>query len=432
MISQVVNDGISLSCDAEDDVVLRVKNVSKKFCRGLKQSYLYGLKDITSELLGKSRHSNKLRKSEFWALEDISLEIKRGESIGLIGVNGSGKTTLLKIISGLIKPDTGSVKVRGRLSALIALGAGFNPLLSGRENVYINMSLFGLTRQEIESRFQDVLDFAEIWDAIDAPVRTYSSGMKARLGFASAIFTDPDILLIDEVLAVGDFRFRTKCYRKLSELRKSGVSFVLVSHSTPAITTNCNSAFYLSQGKLIISGNANLVVQKYQDDLSVDKSSQAEYLTTGEVIFLDDSLRSSIKIKSLSFQNPESSILDCLVSGEPAHLNIILQSYEEIKDASINLIIKNLSDQEGCNIFVQSIDDIGFIQISPGEHRFKLVLPYCCLVTGTYSIKINITDNGVYFNILDIVESFKFKVRSKESNKQSSFYQPRQWIIDSQ
>ncbi|QMS90671.1 ABC transporter ATP-binding protein [Nostoc edaphicum CCNP1411] len=428
-----INDSEILSSPSEDDdVIISVNNVSKKFCRNLKQSYLYGLKDIGAELVGKPRYSSKLRKGEFWALDNVSIEVKRGESIGLIGVNGSGKTTLLKIISGLIKPDNGYVKVKGRLAALIALGAGFNPVLSGRENVYINMSIFGLTRKEIDLRFQEVLDFAEIWDAIDAPVRTYSSGMKARLGFASAIYTNPDILLIDEVLAVGDFKFRTKCYRKLSELRKSGVSFVLVSHSAGAITSNCDSAAYLAKGKLVMNGNANLVVQKYEEDLCINQISNAKVLTPGEVLFSSNSVSSTLKIKALSFQNSKGKVLDTLVSGKPAYLNIIFEAYEEIEDASINLIIRDFADKERCNLFIQSADDIGFVNISTGEHSFKLMMPYCCLLTGLYSMKINITANGSYYTILDIIESFKFKVKANQSISQSSFYQPRKWEIDHQ
>jgi lipopolysaccharide transport system ATP-binding protein len=429
MIRQIHDDSPSLMSQDEDDVILRVNNVSKKFCRSLKKSYIYGIKDITAELFGKDRYSHKLRNGEFWALDNVSLDIKRGESIGLIGVNGSGKTTLLKIISGLVKPDTGSVRIRGRIAALIALGAGFNPVLSGRENVYINMSIFGLTRQEIDKNFQDVLDFAEIWDAIDAPVRTYSSGMKARLGFASAIYTNPDILLIDEVLAVGDFRFRTKCYRKLSELRKSGISFVLVSHGASAITSNCDSAVYLSQGKLVMSGEANLVVQKYEEDITINQGNQVEVLSSGEVIFSGDSPSHALKIQSLSFQDNSGQILDTLISGESACLNIKIKVNEPIKDASVNMIIRDLSDKEGNHLFIRSVDDIGFIQISSGEHILKLLLPYCGLLTGIYSMKFNITANGNYFSILDIVEAFKFKVKANQSISESSFYQPRQWQI---
>ncbi|MEL6502772.1 MAG: ABC transporter ATP-binding protein, partial [Cyanobacteria bacterium J06623_1] len=181
-------------------------------------------------------------KREFWALSDISFELKKGEALGLVGKNGSGKSTLLRIIAGLIKPDTGTVRVKGRIAPLIALGAGFNPILTGRENIYANMSILGLSKREIDERFAEVVEFAEIGEAINAPVRSYSSGMAARLGFASAIHTEPDIILIDEVLAVGDSKFKTKCYNKLHELRQKRKSFIMVSHSSHAIATVCESA----------------------------------------------------------------------------------------------------------------------------------------------------------------------------------------------
>jgi lipopolysaccharide transport system ATP-binding protein len=412
-----------------DDVVLSVQNVSKKYCRSLKQSYIYGLKDIASELTAKSRNSDKLRKSEFWALDNISFELGRGESLGLVGSNGSGKTTLLRIISGLIKPDVGSVRIKGRVAALIALGAGFNPVLSGRENVYINMSILGLTRDEIDSCFQEVLDFSEIWDAIDAPVRTYSSGMKSRLGFACAIYTNPDILLIDEVLAVGDFNFRTKCYRKLSEIRKSGVSFVLVSHSASAILSNCDAAVYLSKGKLIDYGEAKTVIKKYEDDLSLNRGAEPCVDQPGEISFATDSANGSLKIKSLSFRDSRDNVLEYLTTGEPAFLHVKCEAYENLEDVGINIIIRNLFDKEGCHLFLASDKDIGFIQIPVGEFIVKMQIPYCGFLTGVYSMKLNLTSNGNYYSILDIVESFKFKVQGNESVSQSSFYQPRMWEI---
>jgi ABC-type polysaccharide/polyol phosphate transport system ATPase subunit len=218
----------------ESEVVLSVEHLSKKYCRHLKRSLFYAFQDIAAELFARGRMSHVLRTGEFWALHDLSFQLRRGQALGLVGANGAGKTTLLRLISGLIRPDTGSIRIKGRVAPLIALGAGFNPILTGRENVYVNMSILGLSRQDIDDRFQDVLNFAEIGDAIDAPVRTYSSGMAARLGFACAIHTEPDILLVDEVLAVGDIKFRAKCYRQLAQLREKGTSFVLVSHAPQA------------------------------------------------------------------------------------------------------------------------------------------------------------------------------------------------------
>jgi lipopolysaccharide transport system ATP-binding protein len=177
--------------------VIEVSHLNKKFCEDLRKSLLYGIKDIGREILNLERRSSVLRKKEFWALNDVSFSIEKGQSIGLIGANGAGKSTLLRIISGLIKPDSGTVKVRGTVAPLIALGAGFNPILTGRENIFVNMAILGLNTQQIKARFDEVVDFSGLDHALDMPVQTYSSGMAARLGFSCAIFTQPEILLID-------------------------------------------------------------------------------------------------------------------------------------------------------------------------------------------------------------------------------------------
>lgn len=311
-----------------DEVVLSVDHVSKKFCRNLKRSLFYGVQDIGKELLGGKRKSDTLRKGEFWSLQDVSFQLHRGGALGLVGANGAGKTTLLRIISGLIKPDTGSVKVKGKVAPLIALGAGFSPILTGRENVYINMAILGLSKKEIDARFQNVLDFAEIGDAIDAPLQTYSSGMAARLGFACAVHTEPDILLIDEVLAVGDMKFRAKCYGRLAELRKKGTSFVVVSHSSITVLSICNSAIYLSKGRLIMSGDTEAVMNQYEEDLSLNGAEKA----VGEVFLPDKEGASALLIKHVSFRDANGSTLEPSVSGQSAYISIGCKAYENCSD----------------------------------------------------------------------------------------------------
>ncbi|NEQ15703.1 MAG: ABC transporter ATP-binding protein, partial [Moorea sp. SIO3E2] len=313
MISSTERDVADKSQDSE--VILSVNRVSKKFCRDLKRSLLYGVHDIATELVGLRQKDEKLRKKEFWALNDVSIQLRRGEAIGLVGTNGSGKSTLLRIISGLIKPDVGSVEVKGRLAPLIALGAGFNPILTGRENIYANMSILGLSKEEIDQRFDQVLEFAEIGDAIDSPVQTYSSGMAARLGFASAIHTEPDILLIDEVLAVGDLLFRMKCYRKLSELRDKGTTFVLVAHNPNSILSICDSAIYLQRGKLLAVGKAAVVMQKYDEDLFLDNKQESK----GAVFFQEKPPEEStgLDILAVYFRDGQGNRIEYPLSGQP-------------------------------------------------------------------------------------------------------------------
>lgn len=411
--------------------LISIRGVSKKFCRNLKASYAYGLKDIASELLGTPRKSNRLRPGEFWAVKNVSLEVSRGESLGLIGTNGSGKTTLLKMIGGLIKPDTGTLKIHGKVAALIALGAGFNPLLTGRENVYINMSIFGLSKSEIDRKFDSVLDFAEIWDAIDAPVRTYSSGMRARLGFSCAIHTDPEILLIDEVLAVGDFTFRTKCYRRLAELREQGVAFILVSHSSAAILSNCDLVAYLSKGNLAAFGEAETVTRQYESDVAGKASAKADTNNSSQSLVSQGLMQSSLKIASIVFLNDDGEKVDSLETGESIKIRVYFSVSAPVENISVNTSVKSLSNANTTNLFLQSWKDIGFIpKISQKNNFITLILPQCGLVPGSYSMKVNLTENGKYFNILDIVESLRFKVKGTEISSQCSYYQPRAWNIE--
>ena len=204
----------------------------------------------------------------FYALRDVSFRVARGETLGLIGVNGSGKSTILKLIAGVMAPSEGEINVYGRVSPLIELGAGFHPDLTGRENVFLNASILGMSRKEVSARFDEIISFAELWDFVDTPVKRYSSGMYIRLGFSVAVHSDPEILLIDEVLAVGDAVFQEKCLAKMQEFRSRGVTIVLVSHSMPLVQDFCQRALLISGGHLLADGAPAEVVQRYTDLIS--------------------------------------------------------------------------------------------------------------------------------------------------------------------
>ena len=250
---------------AQDDVVIRVQNVSKKFCRSLKRSMFYGMTDSARGMLGVSRDPNRLRQGEFWALKDVNFELRRGEALGLIGANGSGKSTLLRLLSGIFPPDEGRIEVKGRLGSLIAVGAGFHPHMSGRENIYLNGILLGMGRKEIAGKFDEMAAFAEIGDFLDAPVSTYSSGMRVRLGFSIAVHIEPDVLLVDEVMSVGDTAFRRRASQKMDELLTDrNVTLVLVSHNSNLIREHCPRCLLLEHGNIRYHGETTGAFDIYE------------------------------------------------------------------------------------------------------------------------------------------------------------------------
>ncbi len=238
----------------DEDIVISIKNLTKTY--RLYTSHADRVKETFNPFRKKYHHP-------FNALNNISFNVKRGEMLGIIGRNGSGKSTLLQIICGILQPTSGSVETNGRVSALLELGAGFNPEFTGRQNVYINSAILGLKHEEIEARFDDIVTFAEIGDFMDQPVKTYSSGMYVRLAFAIAINVDSEILIVDEALAVGDEIFQRKCFSRIRQMRKSGITILFVSHSAPTVVELCDRVILLDQGELLLKGSPKFVVTKY-------------------------------------------------------------------------------------------------------------------------------------------------------------------------
>ena len=238
----------------DNDIAIKVENVTKTF----KLFY-----DKPSTLKERLVFWNKKKADEHVVLKDVSLNVKKGETVALIGVNGSGKSTLLKLMTKIIYPTKGKITTYGKLTSLLELGAGFHPDFTGRENIYFNASIFGLTRKEIDDRLNTIIEFSELGEFIDSPVRTYSSGMYMRLAFSVAINVDADILLIDEILAVGDQHFQDKCYRKLNELKSKGTTIVIVSHSLASVKKLCDRAVWLHEGVIREDGNCTDIVSEY-------------------------------------------------------------------------------------------------------------------------------------------------------------------------
>lgn len=240
---------------------VRLNDVSMRF--EIRHNKAKSFQDALVNLI----HQRNSSTEEFWALRNVSFEVNRGETLGIIGENGSGKSTILKLITRILEPTSGKVEVSGRVSALIELGAGFHPDLSGRENIYLNGSIMGFGRKEMDRRFDEIVSFAELEKFIDTPVKHYSSGMYARLGFSVAISVDPDILIVDEVLAVGDETFQRKCFDRIAEFRRRGKTIILVSHALPQVEALCDRAVWVDHGSVEIEGSTDRTIRGYRDEL---------------------------------------------------------------------------------------------------------------------------------------------------------------------
>jgi len=360
----------------DDNIAIKVENVSKKYCKSLKRSMLYGVKDIGKNALGIRSRSHKLRKDEFWAVDDVSFELKMGETLGIIGPNGSGKTTLLKMLNGIFWPDKGKITVNGRVGALIAVGAGFHPLLTGRENIYVNAAILGMTKEEVDAKFDEMIEFADIGEFIDIPVKHYSSGMYVRLGFAVAVHCEPDILLVDEVLAVGDMEFRAKCYKKIAEM-KERLTVVMVSHSPEMINRMCGQTALLVNGSLTDCGDSKKV--------------QGIYLERNTSMRQDKYFKSNV-VTSLSLVESNKPIKNnCidLVKGEALELTLEIERSDLCSvpiilnlllfNSDLFLVISVKSDEINCNLSLEG-------KIT----RVKLKLDNMYLSCGIYYLGIGI------------------------------------------
>ena len=242
------------------DVAVSVKDVGMRF--NLNQERVDNLKEYVIKFLKRD-----LKYSEFWALKDINFEIKKGQRLGVLGLNGSGKSTLLKVVSGVLKPSAGSITTRGVIAPLLELGAGFSPEYTGRENIYLYGSVLGYTKEFLDEKFDEIVDFSELGEFIDVPIKNYSSGMRARLGFSIATVVEPEILILDEVLSVGDAKFRKKCERKMQKMFDHGVTVLFVSHSLAQVKRLCNKAILLEHGQLIAQGDIDDVSEIYERKL---------------------------------------------------------------------------------------------------------------------------------------------------------------------
>jgi lipopolysaccharide transport system ATP-binding protein len=364
--------------------ILKIENLSKKFCRDLKLSLWYGFQDVFNSVIKKQTNNTSLRKNEFWALQNISFEIHRGECVGLIGHNGAGKSTLLKLINGLIKPDSGKISIKGKVGSLIELGAGFNPLLSGRENIYANAALLGFTNLEIEQKLDDIITFSEIREFIDSPVQYYSSGMKVRLGFAVAAFMQPDILIIDEVLAVGDMGFVLKCFNHIDKMLQN-TAVILVSHSMPQISRMCTHLVVLDHGEVIYSSaNVSEGITTYYNMFQENISN-----FQGNTDYSIKKIELQTEKQTFDWKD-ENIVLD---TNEAFSFRIHIHSAQTINKPDIYLAIYDQEQRNIAEVF-NFQNEIFSKDLDKGDHVFEISFPGLPLTQGLYSLTIGLSSNN--------------------------------------
>ena len=332
----------------------------------------------------------------------------------------SRKSTLLKMLNGLIQPDEGRIQIRGKVGALIELGAGFNPILTGIENIYINGQILGFSKKEIDQKLDAIASFAEIDDFLDTPVQNYSSGMRARLGFAVAAQMEPDILLVDEVLAVGDMKFRAKCYRRIAALKEQGTAIILVSHNANTILSICDKALYLKGGKTAAYGSAFDVMAQYEEDL----------LDTAPVENkeIENAIPQNVRITGAHFQNAKGTPDNVLISGENVRLNIQIQAQKSIEDAYFKILVKDLS-LEGVNVmhFDSKFAKQSFL-LEKGNNTIQLDIPFMGLRQGVYGLKIYAYQKEA-FQIMDMSHALTFQVKKSPDLPFDAYYHtPHNWV----
>ena len=372
---------------------IEFNNVSKKFKKGEKFN---SLRDTIPALFNTALRS-KLKKQqedrEFWAVEDVTFNIKRGEVVGIMGPNGAGKSTILKMLSGIMAPNKGTMKIDGRLSALIEVTAGFHSELTGRENVYLNGTILGMSKKEIANKFDEIVEFSGIGEFIDTPVKHYSSGMFSRLGFSVASHMDPDILLVDEVLSVGDIAFQAQCSEKMRELLKSGKTIVLVSHSLALIQSLCKRAILLQQGKMIKDGPAAEVIPFYQN--IVLEKAEADFRKRMQAsphkVRLD--VKALVAINNVVLQDDQGHERHDFLSHAPINLMVEYKSDERIEKPIFDIEIIR-SDGVSC-CAANSSEQKGFMDFIDGKGLIKIDLGRLHLSPGVYMAKLSVWDEDM-------------------------------------
>lgn len=383
---------------------LQVDHVSKR--------YRIRQEETASEpqhtFVGRLRRLRPPRR-DFWALRDVSFEVKRGESLGIIGANGAGKSTILKLLSSITTPTSGEIMINGRLSALIEVGSGFHPELTGRENIFLSGSILGMRRREIAAKLDSIVDFAGLSQFLDVPVKRYSSGMYVRLGFSIAAHLEPDILLLDEVLAVGDASFQAKCLDRITELERAGTTIVFISHDLTAVERVCDRAILLQQGEIVASGLPGEVIKRYQPMSSSKRSEGLRFFNSACDAALD------FEIERIEALDRDGKVKHDLGTGDYVRFRIVWRSTKFVEYGGIEL---GLYAPNGTPLIRYSNQPVsGFdVKFHPGRNSVDLEFEQFPLTAGEYRLGVGLTIpqtewlyRNDHFGLLEVGEKDMFQ-----------------------
>jgi ABC-2 type transport system ATP-binding protein len=359
---------------------------------------------------------------EFWALQDFSLRVAPGESVGIIGANGSGKSTLLKLVARIIRPDDGAVRANGTVSALLEVGAGFHPEYTGRENIYLYGALLGLTKAEVDERYGDIIAFSGLERFIDNPVKNYSSGMFMRLGFSVAIHVDPDILLIDEVLAVGDAAFQRRCLERIADLRGAGKTIVFVSHDLGTMRELCRRAIWIDKGRLVVDGPTDRAIGLYTE--TMDQSSPASQPVSEQVERWGSGEATIDGVRVLDSAGDEQTALR---HGQAGTIRLEVGCTTRLRDLAVGIGVFT-RDGTYCTGVNMAFDACS-VTLEPGPHVLELELPSVDLLPGSYLLDLAVFDAASQ-HIYDILSRTTPLTVSGEASAEGIFRIPHRWRVD--